>query len=230
MLIKYTEENKFLFVANPRCASTSILHSKIAEISEIKLTDGRRGKHMIIEDIHEKFNFIFEDRYKEYNFNNFFKFGIIRAPLDRVVSWFNFWSRLELSNPKHIKYAGEMSFTEFWHLNKNQGFLRPQSNYFFSTKNKSIRVDYLVRYEKLSEDLSLIQGILGLDSLNLPKLNESSVRRINPNDVEDSIKEEIRERFRSDYDLIENLESFNSRGLEFFKNRIDTSNIETITD
>ena len=55
----------------------------------------------------------------------------------------------------------------------------------------------------MTEDLSLIQGILGLDSLNIPKINESSVRRINPNDVEDFIKEEIREKYKSDYELIE---------------------------
>jgi len=61
----------------------------------------------------------------------------------------------------------------------------------------------LARLENLTEDLSLIQGILGLDSLNIPKINESSVRRINPNDVEDFIKEEIREKYKSDYELIE---------------------------
>jgi gluconolactonase len=230
MLIKYSGKNKFIFVANTKCASTSIEHSKIAEISDIKLSYGRAriGRHMSIDDIYEKFNFVFE----EFKFNEFFKFGVIRDPLDWVVSWFNFTSRPELRDPKHRyhkNYTGEMTFTEFWHLKKNTGFLKlPQNNMFFSIKSESIRVDYLARQEKLLEDFSLIQDILGLDSLKIPKINESSVRRINPNDVEDSFKEEIREKYRSDYDLIEHLESFNSKGLEFFKHRIVTSNIEII--
>ena len=230
MLIKYSGKNKFIFVANTKCASTSIVHSKIAELSDINSTYARPriGRHMSLDDIYENFNFLFE----EFKFNEFFKFGIIREPLDWVVSWFNFRSRPEISDPKHKKhqdYTGDLTFTEFWHLYKNMDFLKiPQKTIFFSMKSESIRVDYLARYEKLSENLSLIQGILGLDSLNIPKMNESSVRRINPNDVEDSLKEEIREKYKSDYDLIEHLESFNSRGLEFFKNRIVTSNNETM--
>lgn len=228
MLIKYSGKNKFIFVANTKSASTSIEQSKIAEISDIKLTEPVIGKHMSLEDIYGKFNFLFE----EFNFNEFFKFGVIRTPLDWVVSWFNYISRPELRDPKHRfhqNYAGEMTFSEYWHLNKNKTFFPPRSNIFFP-QNKNIRIDYLAKLENLTEDLSLIQGILGLDSLNIPKINESSLRRINPNDVEDFIKEEIREKYKSDYDLIEHLESFNSRGLEFFKNPIDISNIETSTD
>src|SRR6476469_3594766 len=99
MLIKYSGKNKFIFVANTKCASTSIEHSKIAEISEIKLTYGlpRIGRHMSIDDISEKFNFLFE----EYKLNEFFKFGVIRDPLDWVVSWFNFNSRPEARDPKY---------------------------------------------------------------------------------------------------------------------------------
>jgi hypothetical protein len=41
---------------------------------------------------------------------------------------------------------------------------------FFSIKSESIRVDYLARQEKLLEDFSLIQDILGLDSLKFRKL------------------------------------------------------------
>jgi hypothetical protein len=221
MLIKYSGKNKFIFVANTKCASTSIHTSTIAEISDIKLIYAWIGRHISLEDIYDKFNFIFE----KVQFNEFFKFGIIREPLDWVVSWFNFNSRPELRDPihqAHKNYTGEMTFSEFWHLRKNEGLLKPQTNKFFSSKNEKIRIDYLVRLENLIEDLSTIREILGLDSLEIPKINESLVRRIEPNDVEDYIKEEIREKYSSDYELLANLKFLNSRGLELFKDRMNS--------
>lgn len=117
MLIKYQGNNKFIFVANTKCASQSIEASRLGKISEIKLTNILVGKHMSIEEIYERFGFIFD----EYEFEDFFKFGIIRDPLHWVVSWFNFRSRPELSDPRHRShknYAGEMQFSDFWNLNK----------------------------------------------------------------------------------------------------------------
>ncbi|MEM9927426.1 MAG: sulfotransferase family 2 domain-containing protein [Cyanobacteria bacterium P01_D01_bin.50] len=218
MLIKYNGEHKFIFVANTKCASASIEKSKIAEVSDIKEVHLSRDKHLPIEDIYTKYSGVFEN----YKFEYFFKFGVIRNPLDWIVSWYNFRSRPELKDPNHPthrNYTGEMTFADFWHSTKNNKFfVRGQSPMFFSPDNNSIKVNYLAKLETLIEDLSRIKGILGIDSLDIPKVNTSIVR-ITSDNVEESIKKEITTKYSRDYELINNLESFNSEGLELFKNR-----------
>jgi len=80
-------------------------------------------------------------------------------------------------------------------------------------------VDYLVRFEKLTEDLSVVKKILGLDSLKIMHKNKSTVRRIGADEVDDVIRKEIIQKYRSDYDLISKLDSYNSSGLERFRMR-----------
>ncbi|NET44486.1 sulfotransferase family 2 domain-containing protein [Okeania sp. SIO2B3] len=210
MLIKYSGENKFIFIANTKSASTSIVNSNIAEIAEIKVTDVHIGRHMSIDKVYETFNFIFQKQ--NFEFNKFFKFGIIRDPLDWVISWYNYRSGL----PNHkLARKKDMTFAEFFHSVPH--LAKPQSNVFISTKSKEIRVDYLVRYDRLTEDLSRIKKILGLDTLSIPKLNKSFVKNIHLHDIEESLQEEIKERYYCDYELLENLESFNARGLQLFQ-------------
>ena len=209
MLIKYTGKNKFIFIANTKCASTSIESSEIADIADIKLIDHNIGKHLSIGKVCEKFDFIFE----EYKAQDFFKFGVIRNPLDWVVSWFNFRSRTQLrdpSHPNHENYTGEMTFSEFWHLNKNKPFLRPQYQSFFA-KDKNIHLDYIILQEKLLEHISVVKTVLALDSLTIQNKNKSSAKRIKSEDVKNDIKNEIEHKYRLDYELINNLEKFNSQ-------------------
>ena len=212
MLIKYTGKNKFIFIANTKCASSSIEASRIAKIADIELTNTNIGKHLSIGKLYDKFDFIFE----QFNFQDFFKFGIIINLLDWVVSWFNFRSRSQVTNPNHPKhknYTGEMTFAEFWNLSKNQPFLKPEYHKFFN-KSKNIQVDYLMLQEKMLEDISTVKEILKIDSFKIPNKNKSAVKRISSEDVEDDIKEEIRQKYHRDYDLIYNLEEFNLKGIE----------------
>ncbi|NET44485.1 sulfotransferase family 2 domain-containing protein [Okeania sp. SIO2B3] len=204
MLLKYSGENKFIFIGHKKCASTSIVNSNIAEIADIKLRDPLIGRHMTIEEVYETFNFIFEKQ--NFEFNKFFKFAIIRDPIDWALSKYNFRS----GRPS---WKG-MTFTEFFRSSPH--LAKPQSDVLISTKYKEVRVDYLARYHQLTEDLSRIKNILGLETLSIPKLN-ASVKKVYPHDLEESLKEEIKERFYCDYELLENLESFNARGLQLFQ-------------
>ena len=214
MLIKYTGKNKFIFIANTKCASTSIESSEIADVADIKLINSNIGKHMSIGKVCEKFDFIF----KEYKTQGFFKFGIIRNPLDWVVSWFNFRSRTQLkepSHPNHENYTGEMTFSEFWHSNKNKHFLKPQYQSFFA-KGKNIQLDYIMLHEKLLDHIAVVETVLSLNSLTIQNKNKSSVKRIKSKDIKNDIRNEIKQKYDLDYELINNLEKFNSKRYDLF--------------
>ncbi|MEL7505516.1 MAG: hypothetical protein AAFN18_23960, partial [Cyanobacteria bacterium J06554_6] len=86
---------------------------------------------MSIEKIYERFGFIF----KNFPFESFLKFAVIRDPLEWVISWYNFRSRPSLKRSQSQNksaYAGNLSFNEFWESNKGEFFLLPQTNRFFS--------------------------------------------------------------------------------------------------
>jgi len=219
MLIKYRGKQKFIFIANTKCASTSIEKSKIGETPEIKITNAPIGKHMSLEQVHERFGFVFN----VIKFEEFFKFGVIRDPVDWVVSWYNYRSRAELSDPNkknYRNYAGDMTFSGFWDSAKDQHSLNPQSQRFFSTSNPDIKVDYLIRLENLNEDLLAVKAILGLNLLNIKQRNKSQTARMSSPAVEDRVRKEIEQKYHSDYELIEGLDAFNSSSLERFSDRL----------
>ena len=214
MLIKYTGKNKFIFIANTKSASTSIENSDIAKIADIKLIDHKVGKHMSLGQVHAKFDFIFD----QYKVHNFFKFGIIRDPLDWVVSWFNFRSRAALkdpSHPNHKNYTGNLTFAEFWHSNQDKPFLRPQYQTFFAP-DRQIELDYIILQNNLPNQLPVVKKALSIDALEIKKRNKSTKIRLSTQDIGDDVKKEIERKYRTDYKLIDNLEEFNSKGISRF--------------
>ncbi|NES70756.1 MAG: hypothetical protein F6K24_38860, partial [Okeania sp. SIO2D1] len=110
---------------------------------------------------------------------------------------------------KKEQYTGDLSFNDFWNMNKTKEFLEPQYNMFFAFNDKSIKVDYLCRQEFLLEDFLKIREILNVNLSKFPKSNLSTTRKIEVKDIEESIKKEIKEYYAIDYELIENLQSFN---------------------
>lgn len=212
MLIKYRGNKKFIFIANRKCASSSIEASQIGKIADLKITRTPIGKHMTIDEVYERFDWIFAE--DEFNFHKFLKFGIIRDPLARVISWYNFRSRPELKNNPN-KYTANLSFGEFWHFNKNSDFLEPQYKMFFSSKNDNVKVDYLCRQENLEEDLLKIKEILSLNSFKLPQSNTSQ-KRIGVKDIKEDLKNSIKQFYAHDYELINNLDAINSKALSLF--------------
>jgi hypothetical protein len=220
MLLKYSGACKFIFIANTKSASNSLESSKLAAISDIRITNAYAGKHMSIEQVHERFEFLFG----YFPFEDFFKFGVIRDPLDWVISWYNFRSRpsLKRKEDRSGNYAGDLAFNEFWQLNKTADFLTPQKDRFFSSMHEHIKVDYLIRQDNLERDLIEVQKLLGLSKLNIPNKNRS-LNRVKRGDIEDLVREDIYTTYKDDYELIENLPAFNAQGFDKFQNQILSS-------
>lgn len=218
MLMKYFGDHKFIFVANTKTASSSIEASHLADIAEVRFTHNTMGKHLPIGRIADRFDFVFD----EFGLDEFFKFGVIREPVDWVVSWFNYRSRPELGDPSHRNhhnYVGDIGFAEFWETNHHRDFLAPQSHMFVSPDDPAIKVNYLIRFRHLADDLATVCTTLDRKPVKLPYRNRSWMGRISASDVDAALAEEIRDRFRADVELIESLASFNAAGIELFEAR-----------
>ena len=151
------DQNKFIFIHVPKNAGNGIIRS----LCGCKAT----GHNPI-------------GSYKTYDsnkFSSYFKFGVVRNPWDRVVSAFHYLRGGGMGlydNEFHNKYlARYRDFNEFVCALNDMALAKkilkwthfiPQS-YFLNIDN-SLGVDYLIRYESLSEGYMHIAKKLGSES------------------------------------------------------------------
>ena len=75
---------KFLFVANLKTASTSIERA-LRPYADIAIGETRLGKHLTLEQIARRYHWLFS----VYPLESFFVFGVMREPIDYLVSLYN---------------------------------------------------------------------------------------------------------------------------------------------
>src|SRR2546423_8803536 len=88
--------HKFIFVANLKSASSSIERA-LAQYAEFRATKTNWGKHDDLSTISRKFGWIRKYVPRE----EFFVFGVIRDPVDFILSLYNFHSRSAFDGKKH---------------------------------------------------------------------------------------------------------------------------------
>ena len=108
------------------------------------------------------------------NFNQYFKFAIVRDPWERIVSHY-----LYMVPDKKIDFY---SFLK--HIQKNINnidyywFLRPQRDFIF--KEKELLVDYYGKFEELQNHFDYICHKLQISKYNLPWTNSSNLENDQP--------------------------------------------------
>lgn len=107
--------------------------------------------------------------------NEYFKFSITRNPWDRVVSNFS-WearNRPELQPVKRWRHRLGIPFDEFRETVKLfSDYVRGdwKTNDRFYVHEGALCVDFVIRYERLTDDLAEVCRRVGLPSLELPHL------------------------------------------------------------
>jgi hypothetical protein len=167
MLFSLTK--KFLFIANLKTASTSI-ERVLAPHAEIRLMQSRFGKHQSFSDFAERFKWILGC----INVHDLFIFGVMRDPVDYVVSLYNS-HRVEQFQTTPKLYTGDMDFKRFlaeW-VPKNADQLRPQFARFTGVEGRVV-ANLIISYDKLREGLEIVANKLDVkELLNLPQINMS---------------------------------------------------------
>ncbi len=146
-------------------------------------------------------------------------FGVVRDPVEWVVSWYNFRSRPALADSNHKRhsvYTGSMTFAEFWLQYRDDLVLRPQSQRFLRKDGQLI--DVIIPLDQLTEGLAEVQRVLGLGGRLGRRRNVSPTRQA-PSEVPSSIASEIREHFDVDYRLLDSCLDRNERSLEEYVQR-----------
>ena len=106
-------------------------------------------------------------------FDSYFKFAIVRNPFDRFISYCAFVARtngLFAANPRSFMRAILTQARPFDHI-----LFRPQSD-FVADANGRLMVDFIGRVEHLQADYDRICDRIGVPSIELERVNESSHR------------------------------------------------------
>ena len=197
-------EYKFIFVANSKTASTSV-ESVLAKYADIKEKVDPRKKHQTCSQI--------LNNYKEMldaagGADDFFKFGIMRKPIDWLYSWYRYRSGNE-----GIEAAidEELSFEEFFYrgdwniwLDRENKVPRLQSRHFISEIDGDLLVDKILKFENLNHELNATLAHLNLPiEEKLPVKNKSRIeKRL---DLSPEFEMQLKRHFSKDIEIYEAL-------------------------
>jgi hypothetical protein len=123
---------------------------------------------------------------KQY-FDNYFKFGFVRNPWDRQLSFYNWMLKLNprqswYEHQKHVKARKDFNdFMEWYHLSGDRKanfgqFWHVQKDFLFDTDGTQL-VDFIGRFENLAEDFEYVKKQIGIEEHNLRHHNKSRDRK-----------------------------------------------------
>ncbi len=101
-------------------------------------------------------------------FQEYFTFGFVRNPWDRMVSLykqFGYEGKCGFKNFMRNTFTHDISRTKYW-------FVCPQVEYLHDDQG-DLLVDFIGRYENLENDFKKIRKVLGLPHVQLPHVNDS---------------------------------------------------------
>ena len=194
--MRISHSKKFIFLANPRTASTS-LRSVLDPHSDIK--------SRLVSDLTNDFPFYHhitarelegEFRKRGWEWENYQKFCVVRNPFERIVSLYNHQQKIYKETSSPSRYFAAIGEYGFVHATKMclLYLIRPKSfsefvkridpkksltisiqNFTFDESGKSL-VEYYVRFESLEHDLPEVLAKFGIEITKdaIPKLNSAS--------------------------------------------------------
>jgi len=204
MLISF--KYRFIFVANTKCASTSI-EEYLQHSSDIAIRQQKKGKHWPADRIARKYQHILMEQ--SLSISDFFRFGVVRDPVEWIVSWFNYRSRSELSEHSE-KSTHSISFNGFVNVLCSEretpayAQFSTQARRFMSLDGK-LSVSYLVPYPRISEDMDVIVRELRIPvKRSLKKIVRNvSPERMTVDEVSKSQRRRIEKAFERDKEIYE---------------------------
>jgi hypothetical protein len=188
--------HKFIFVANVKTASTSI-EATLGGFAEVRIKKTEFGKHNPLTQISRKFGWV--KRYVPYN--EFFVFGVIRDPVDHLLSLYNAHSRDVLRGSAVPTRGMDFeAFRDVWCKDNWQAELQSPR---FIDRNGHFQISHLIAYDRLHDEFEKICDRLGLGGKVLKQLNVSP-DNLTRADLTPAQIERVERDYAQDYELLRN--------------------------
>lgn len=201
-------EKKFIFVANTKAASSSVEHL-LLPYSDICCLGTPKRKHIPMKQVLKRYPFLFEQ--PAYAPNKFFRFGVMRHPLDWIKSWYRYRKGNKVENP----LDADMNFSAFWNQ-KDWNIIRANGHKYlqrqmFCSNQGELLMDVIIPHHRLSEMLPPIFEHLGIDAPLVQK-NKSVLR--DAETIDEPLHSEIMEFYARDFQLFHRLDQINAAGMK----------------
>ena len=187
----YPNAHRCVFIHIPKAAGTSLTKTLFAAPS----------RHLQYTEY---------ERTNPRKFQQYFKFTFVRNPYDRLFSAYTFlkkgglneldrcWAEQNLTS-----FPDFESFVHGWVTPENIWswvHFKPQ-HWWICDASFNLKVDFVGRFERMDEDVAVVQARLGMPVARLPKINVT----IRPRTKEDAYTAEMRaivgEVYRNDFEL-----------------------------
>jgi hypothetical protein len=181
--------HSFIFVANMN-ASEEVVENILAPFAEIARIGSAGRRSIAWSDIRSEYNFLFEG--VNTRPTSFFKFGIIREPVDWVIEFFRKSLSLKSEDLNLNRYQEEYTNFERWWLESKDDLWNWDQAHCFSNFDGRCAMDLLIPFQNIEEGLCRVA-----EKLNLPlsdfKLHDQSSEPVI--EVSSPLRKEIREFF-----------------------------------
>ena len=204
----------FIFVANTKTASTSI-EFMMAQYAEIMRAGSPERKHIKLRDVPKEYWFLF-DR-PDQDFTRYFKFGVMRDPIEWILSWYRYRKGNEVSS----RLPPDMTFAEFWALKDWNIHRADGSKYLqqdlFVAQDGTLMADVIIPYADLAPMMETICNKLFIP-MSLKRRNVSSITTLDA-PIDPVLLQEMRDFYAQDYALFDRLNEINAVGLQKLASR-----------
>lgn len=184
---------KFIFVANLKSASSSVERA-LGRYAEVKISETRFGKHDGLSAISKKFAWV----HKYVPYDEFFVFGIVRDPVDYILSLYNFHNLEGFDGKPHS--AKGVPFEEFWNGWCTRSWQAKPQALRFTDIHGRLRPNHIVDFAQLESEFPKICNKIGVEaSLNRTNISPQVLtrRELSPEQIE-----QIAARYAGDYEFL----------------------------
>ncbi len=204
-------EKRFLFVANTKTASTSI-EQVLRPYAEIRRGGHPERKHTPLARALEIYDFMFAD--PAHDPASYFKFGVMRDPIDWITSWFRYrkGNDVEAPLPADMDFAGFWAGRD-WNIQRADGRKHLQRDMFCADDgagSEDVLADVIIPYDRVGEMFAEICGLLGIEH----PLQRRNVSRLDDaGTIPKALRAEMRDFYAEDYALFDRLDQINAAGM-----------------
>ena len=186
-LANFNHDGKILFIHNPKVAGNSILEF-LGLKNEQYGTSHSTPTFLVPKNIWE----------------TYYSVVAIRNPIDRLVSSYFYHTKPEYKGVfnKQFPNLPKMTLEEYFETFKSVPYVIMPQHYYTRHFLSKKEVDFLLRFESLEKDLSLLADYLNIDFKGLPHLNASKRPQVSLFKSQ-SFKDKVLKYYSKDFELLD---------------------------